>query len=81
MPFLTLFGWEGSPKIDYRKKSTLILTSLLEDLVGCVDCLIRWMLSLFFRDGYNLPARQVGPLIQCGFAPLWKALEEAAQCL
>ena len=27
------FGWEGSPaKIDYRKKGTLILTSLLEDL-------------------------------------------------
>ena len=31
-----LFGWEGSPsKIDCRKKGTLILTSLLEDLV-CV---------------------------------------------
>ena len=28
------FAWEGSPtKIDYRKKGTLILTSLLEDLV------------------------------------------------
>ena len=27
-------GWEGSPtKIDYRKRGTLILTSLLEDLV------------------------------------------------
>ena len=27
------FGWEGSPtKIDYRKKGTLVLTSLLEDL-------------------------------------------------
>ena len=33
MPFLTLFGGEGSPtKIDYREKGTLILTSLLEDL-------------------------------------------------
>ena len=32
--FLILFGWEGSPtKIDYRKKGTLILTTLLEDLV------------------------------------------------
>ena len=31
-PFL--FGWEGFPKIDYRKTvGTLILTSLLEDLV------------------------------------------------
>ena len=34
MPFYRFFlGWEGSPtKIDYRKKGTLILTSLLEDL-------------------------------------------------
>ena len=33
--FLTVFFWgEGCPtKIDYRKKDTLILTSLLEDLV------------------------------------------------
>ena len=31
-PFSTLF-WEGSPiKIDYRRKGTLILSSLLEDL-------------------------------------------------
>ena len=36
LPFLTPFLEEGSPtKIDYRKKGTLILTSLLEDLVGC----------------------------------------------
>ena len=36
MAFLiSFFGWEGSPtKIDYRKKGTLILTSLLEDLVN-----------------------------------------------
>ena len=27
------FGWERSPKMDYRKKVVLILTSLLEDLV------------------------------------------------
>ena len=28
-----IFGWEGSPtKIDYRKKGTLIRSSLLEDL-------------------------------------------------
>ena len=33
-PFLTPFFGEGSPpKIDYRKKGTLILTSPLEDLV------------------------------------------------
>ena len=33
MPFYSVLG-EGSPtKIDYRKKGTLILTSLLEDLV------------------------------------------------
>ena len=31
VPFYLL--GEGSPKIDYRKKGTLILTSLLEDLV------------------------------------------------
>ena len=32
MPFYPFLG-EGSPtKIDYRKKGTLILTSLLEDL-------------------------------------------------
>ena len=31
---VTPFLWEGSPtKIDYRKNGTLILTSLLEDLV------------------------------------------------
>ena len=30
---LPFFGWEGSPtKTDCRKKGTLILTSLLEDL-------------------------------------------------
>ena len=36
MPSFTVsFLEEGSPtKIDYRKKGTLILTSLLEDLVG-----------------------------------------------
>ena len=34
MPFNPFFG-EGSPtKIDYRKKGTLVLTSLLEDLGG-----------------------------------------------
>ena len=34
MPFYSFLG-EGSPnKIDYRKKGTLILTSLQEDLVG-----------------------------------------------
>ena len=33
-PFtVSFFGWEGNPtKIDYRKKGTLILASLLEDL-------------------------------------------------
>ena len=34
VPLYPFFG-EGSPaKIDYRKKGTLILTSLQEDLVG-----------------------------------------------
>ena len=33
-PLTNFFGWEGSPtKIDYRKKGTLILASLLEGLV------------------------------------------------
>ena len=34
VPFLTLFGLGGQAptKINYRKKGTLILTSLLEDL-------------------------------------------------
>ena len=38
VPFYQLFGWEGSPTtIDYRNKyGTLILTSLLEDLVLCL---------------------------------------------
>ena len=36
MPFLTpLVGRFGSPKIDCRKKGTLILTSVLEDLAFC----------------------------------------------
>ena len=35
MPVLTPFLGEGSPtKIDYRKNGTLLLTSLLEDLVS-----------------------------------------------
>ena len=40
VPFYRFFfGWEGSPtKIDYRKKGTLLLTSLLEDLVGVGCC-------------------------------------------
>ena len=34
MPFLTPVLGEGSPtKIDYRQKGTLILSSLLEDLI------------------------------------------------
>ena len=38
MPFDPFLG-EGSPtKIDYRKKATLILTLLLEDLVSCIQC-------------------------------------------
>ena len=40
-PFLTrfFFGWEGSPtKTDYRKKKgTLVLSSLLEDLAYILD--------------------------------------------
>ena len=46
VPFLTPFsGWEGSPtRIDCRKKGTLILNSVLEDLGvqvcdGCGRCL------------------------------------------
>ena len=40
------FLGEGSPtKIDYRKKGTLILTSLLEDLVEPPG-----VISLFFQD-------------------------------
>ena len=35
VPFHPFFGWEDSPtRIDYRKNGTLILTSLLEDLVS-----------------------------------------------
>ena len=35
LPVLAFFGREGSPtKIDYKKKGTLILNFLLEDLVG-----------------------------------------------
>ena len=36
-PLTNFVGWEGSPtQIDYRKKGTLILTSLLEDLGLCL---------------------------------------------
>ena len=42
---LPCFSWEGSPtKIDYRKKGSLILTSLLEYLAGRVAELLE------FRD-------------------------------
>ena len=38
-PPLPFFGWEGSPtKVDYRKVGTLILSSLLEDLVWSHLC-------------------------------------------
>ena len=40
MPFYHFLG-EGSPtKIDYRKKGTLILTSLLEDLDQSLNLLV-----------------------------------------
>ena len=36
--FHPLFGWEVCPtKIDHRKKGTLVLSSLLEDLVPLTD--------------------------------------------
>ena len=41
MPFYQLFLEEGSPtKIDYREKNTLILASLLEDLVDIPEYVI-----------------------------------------
>ena len=45
---LSPFLGEGSPtKIDYRKRGTLILTSLLEDLaevwIGCPCCCLEWV--------------------------------------
>ena len=40
-PFTVYFLGEGSPtKIDYRKKGTLILTSLLADLDNVGPCLL-----------------------------------------
>ena len=55
MAFLTpFFGWEGSPKIDKTKKKTvgtLILTSLLEDLVGVEPYKGRSQLEDFSRAG------------------------------
>ena len=45
VPFYPFFG-EGSPtKIDYRKKGSLILSSLLEDLATVARCLLSfWVL-------------------------------------
>ena len=34
VPFYPFFGGRGPTKIDYRKKGTLILASLLEDLAS-----------------------------------------------
>ena len=43
MPFLTPFMGEGSPtNINYSKKGTLILTSLLEDLVADAPIDLYW---------------------------------------
>ena len=60
---LPLFLGEGSPtKIDYRKKGTLILTSLLEGLVNSLKssvvhcCLLLQALVFFLR-------LRIGPLI------------------
>ena len=60
---LPFFG-EGSPtKIDYRKKGTLILTSLLEDLGEVLKMLnlLRWRLSgsqtASIRDVQGTPER------------------------
>ena len=55
MPFYSSLG-EGSPtKIDYRKKGTLILTSLLEDL----DTV----------DGPNPGSQQMDGISHPGFGP------------
>ena len=44
MPFYPFLG-EGSPtKIDYRKKGTLILTPLLEDLGKCISTVLMTMM-------------------------------------
>ena len=57
-PFSPLFSWEGSPtKIDYRKKGTLILTSLLEgprpcvgqNLLGCNPRILQFKSCFFSR--------------------------------
>ena len=56
MPFYQLFG--GSPtKIDYRPKGTLILTSLLEDLivVGAPSLLARGRVP--GRSCFRVPVR------------------------
>ena len=39
-----VFGWEGEPPstVDYRKKGTLILSSLLEDLVRRISEPFAW---------------------------------------
>ena len=43
VPFYPLLLGEGSPtKMDYRKKGTLILSSVLEDLVGSIT---QWLLG------------------------------------
>ena len=60
MLFLTLFWGEGSPtKIDCRKKGTLILTSLLEDLLvdyvssgATLVCFVVGNVCLFSKGAY-----------------------------
>ena len=50
--FYSFFG-EGSPtKIDYRKKASLILTSLLEDLER-FRTPKKWWIDLFVSQGMN----------------------------
>ena len=47
------FGWEGSPtRIENRKKGTLILSSLLEDLARLLHRALQWCVV-----GVNLSAR------------------------
>ena len=61
MPLYKIFLGEGFPtRIDYRKKGTLILTSLLEDLVVCLTPCFEGTQGLPPLAGYLWQLRSTG---------------------
>ena len=68
VPFYPFFGEGVSTKIDYRKKGTLILTSLLDDLAVfeirfSIPCLSQLVPALFSFRGPRRHLRSISPEI------------------